>query len=158
MDVTDRLTGTTFFSSSHPSKHLEFHNTDTSTGLYAVKFKLNANEACTFALSTDPCVRTVWTLFSKRNMTSRVLTGCFLWSLQDSATAPTWWTTRATPGTTTASTARGAAWLWPTSASSSAGITSTAPTVPRSCELWAAPSAVQNITVLTSGITPEVTV
>lgn len=54
--------------------------------------------------------------------------------LQVLATAPTWWTTRASPGTSTASPVRSARCRWPTSASSSPGSRSTAPTVPRSCE------------------------
>lgn len=47
----------------------------------------------------------------------------------------TWWTTRDTPGMSTASTARNAASPWPTSALSSTEIISTAPTAPRNCEL-----------------------
>lgn len=47
---------------------------------------------------------------------------------------PTWWTTRVTPGTSTASTARNAPSPWPTSALSSTERTSTALTVLRSCE------------------------
>uniref|UniRef100_G3PYX9 Four and a half LIM domains 1a n=1 Tax=Gasterosteus aculeatus TaxID=69293 RepID=G3PYX9_GASAC len=53
---------------------------------------------------------------------------------QGSATAPTWCTTKASPGTSTASTARSAPCRWPASASSSTEITSSAPTAPRRCE------------------------
>lgn len=69
---------------------------------------------------------------------SLMIDSCLI-RLQGSVTAPTWWTTRDTPGMSTASTARGAASRWPTSVSSSMETTSTALTVPRSCELHIRP-------------------
>lgn len=52
--------------------------------------------------------------------------------------APTWSATKASPGTTTASTARSARSLWPTSPLSTTPSRSTAPLAPRSCKKEAA--------------------